>query len=1655
MEIIKNKLMKILLSIAMIISALGLGLVLMPGVAAAAEVTPDGTYTSNDGYYLYTVTDGKAQITKYSAGTETTPLTIPSTLTVTVMGVETTSIVTGLAEKSFSGKYASVTIPEGIVSIGLVPFYSCSSLTSIQVDVNNVNYSSIGGLLYDKAGTTLIECPRSITSVSIPENVTRIGDSAFQGCSKLTGITLPSSVTSIGDSAFRSCSKLTSITLPQSVTSIGERAFQSCSKLTGITLPQSVTIIGDSTFNCCYALTSITLSQSVTSIGSNAFESCFALTGITLPQSITSIGPYAFSHCEALTSITLPQSVTSIGDCAFSSCLFLTGIQVDVNNLNYKSIDGVLYNSAGTTLVACPAGLTGAFTVLEGVTGIGFGAFEGCWNLTGITLPSSVTSIGDEAFYRCESATSINIPQGVISIGKYGFYMCSNLTSISLPASVTSIAGDTFQLCTNVTTLTVDHANAEYKSINNLLLNKAGTCLIWGSGGLTSVDIPQGVTSIGDYAFCYNTPLTSVTIPEGVTSIGDYAFSMTNITSISIPEGVTSIGDSAFSLTKLTGSLSIPQSVTSIGYFAFSNSQSAVTSVTFNSATTIIYDDENTIPATAKIIGYNPSTAKDYATKYGRTFEVLTIKTVTGVTTLSAINVANGTTLVNAGLPSTVQATFSDASTQAIDVTWDGGSPAYNANTAGTYTFRGTLANLPTGVTNPNSVTATVNVIVAPDDNKPNYTVGIGTLSGGSITASPTTATADTTIELTITPDTGRRLQAGSLKYNDGTDHTITGTSFTMPAANVTVTAVFEQISALALTAGTVTAAPGAVINVPINLTSSGEVVALGFELSYDHSLLTYNQTSLGSGAAGFTIFDFISGNNEAVNLYNMTNTPFPGGTDSTIATMRFTVANAASPGAACVLGLNGVVLSDAQGNEITAKTVNNGQFSIPGQEKTVIGVTTLSAITVANGTELANAGLPSTVQAILSDTSTQAIDVIWDGGTPAYSAITAGTYTFSGTLANLPTSVTNPANVTANVDVVVAPGAGVVLTGIVITTPATKLTYAAGDPLDLSGLVVTGTYSDNSTQEVTVTEANVTGFNSTVIATDQVLTINVDGKTATYTVQIVEATGATDYTYTVTNGQAQITGYTGAGGDIVIPSSLDGVPVTSIGDNAFYSCTGITSISLPSTLTSIGAYAFKGCKYLVSMNIPQNITSIGEGAFYNCYVLEGHITIPEGTTDITKTFMGCKKLSGISLPSTLTSIGNSAIRGCMSLESIIIPQGVTSIGDSAFYEDNALTSINLPEGLLTIGLGAFMGCGLTSISIPQSVTSVGQNAFQGGITSGSNLSTITFISATTTIFDTEYTIPAATTIIGFAGSTAQAYATKYSRTFEVLTIKTVTGVTTLSAINVANGTELANAGLPSTVQAILSDNSIQAIDVTWDGGTPAYNAITAGTYTFSGTLANLPTGVTNPNSVTATVNVIVAPDDNKPNYTVGIGTLSGGSITASPTTATADTTIELTVTPDTGRQLQAGSLKYNDGTDHVITGTSFTMPAANVTVTALFEQIPASTPVYTVSPVADPAYALGITDDGINKMTVNAGISGFKYFAVNITPVISHSGLEAVVFTHLRNGVQLSINVTKADFDLVNSAQAGFNVQQGDVVKVYIVDDLTNAVDNNPVILQ
>ena len=177
--------------------------------------------------------------------------------------------------------------------------------------------TSIGKNAFYKSG---------LTSVTIPNSVTTIGEFAFEFCYSLTSIAIPNSVTSIGYSAFFKCSALTYITIPNSVTSIGNLAFAYCSSLTSITIPNSVTSIGYGGFSNCNSLTSVTIPNSVTSIGELAFGGCYSLTSIAIPNSVTSIGERAFSGCSGLTSITIPNSVTSIGERAFFNCSSLTSI---------------------------------------------------------------------------------------------------------------------------------------------------------------------------------------------------------------------------------------------------------------------------------------------------------------------------------------------------------------------------------------------------------------------------------------------------------------------------------------------------------------------------------------------------------------------------------------------------------------------------------------------------------------------------------------------------------------------------------------------------------------------------------------------------------------------------------------------------------------------------------------------------------------------------------------------------------------------------------------------------------------------------------------------------------------------------------------------------------------------------------------------------------------------------------------------------------------------------------------------------------------------------------------------------------------------------------------------------------------------------------
>ena len=330
----------------------------------------------------------------------------------------------------------------------------------------------------------------------------------------------------------------------KTVASIGINAFNSCTSLIGVTIPDSVTSIGASAFYSCTGLTSVTIGNGATNVGDSAFYSCSSLTSITIPASVTSIGANAFSSCSSLTSITIPASVTSIGALAFYSCTSLTAITVDPLNSFYSSVDGVLFNKSQTTLIQCPGGKAGSYTIPDSVTSIWDYAFHTCTSLTSVTIPDSVTSINTYAFEFCSSLTGVTIGNGVTSIGAYAFRFCASLINVTIPDSVTSINTYAFESCTGLTSVTIGNG-----------VTSIGNSAFRSCTGLTSVTIGNGVTSIGTYAFRFCTGLTSVTIPDSVTSIGDSAFrSCTSLISVTLGSGVTDIENAAFCLcTSLTG----------------------------------------------------------------------------------------------------------------------------------------------------------------------------------------------------------------------------------------------------------------------------------------------------------------------------------------------------------------------------------------------------------------------------------------------------------------------------------------------------------------------------------------------------------------------------------------------------------------------------------------------------------------------------------------------------------------------------------------------------------------------------------------------------------------------------------------------------------------------------------------------------------------------------------------------------------------------------------------------------------------------------------------------------------------------------------------------------------------------------------------------
>ena len=460
---------------------------------------------------------------------------------------------------------------------------------------------------------------RCLTSITIPNSVTEIGEYAFAYC-PLADVAMPNGVTKIGPLAFGVCRSLTNIVIPNSVTHIEEKAFISCISLTEVTIPESVISIGDRAFVQCHNMTAF--------YGKYASEDnrCLIVDGVlnsfapaevteyTIPQGVKAIGQLAFkcntnNFSSPLKSVTIPDSVTSIGYDAFSGCTSLQsvycksitppagGSRMFNNNATdrkiyvpaayagaYKSADYwkdyadyiIGYNfENGEVAAPQPANNEIWYTSTDGdivtphATDI-FGAnivsntYENGKGM--ITFDNEITQIGTRAFQNCASLTSITIPDNVTSIGNYAFGDCELLTTITIPDSVVSIGTNPFVSCSSLSAL-----YGKFASEDNRCLIVDGVLNSFAIGcGATEYSIPAGITAIGAYAFYYCESLTNITIPNSVTEIGYYAFyRCTSLTSINIPNGVTSIGNYAFCECSTLTNINIPNGVTSIGNYAF------------------------------------------------------------------------------------------------------------------------------------------------------------------------------------------------------------------------------------------------------------------------------------------------------------------------------------------------------------------------------------------------------------------------------------------------------------------------------------------------------------------------------------------------------------------------------------------------------------------------------------------------------------------------------------------------------------------------------------------------------------------------------------------------------------------------------------------------------------------------------------------------------------------------------------------------------------------------------------------------------------------------------------------------------------------------------------------------------------------------------
>lgn len=445
---------------------------------------------------------------------------------------------------AFSGmSLEKVVLPASLKKIGEGCFNGCKLLSSVEFP------SSVTAI-----GDEAFKGAESLVSINL-SNVSEIGTDAFNGCTSLASVNL-GIVTKMGSQAFYGCIGVNGFINLSSLTSIPDGAFYGCTGISGITFSIGLKSIGSNAFYGCTSIASVTFPQGLEIIDEGAFQGCTSITGVGFPTGLKEIGHNAFHGCEGISSITFPEGLETIGANAFND----TKVTSVTFPASLKSIGGNVFHGSSLKSIIFTEG-TGELTIW------GY-AFEDLYYLETVTFAKGLKRIGDDAFERCPKLTSISLPEGLDSIGRMAFYDCYNLSSVSLPSTLKEMGDMAFANTPWAKNQTADDdgilyygtiavAYAKEASEGAVIKIKEGTLgimddFIYGNSGITAVELPSTLKSIGMRAFS-KTSIKAISIPNSVESIGYRAFEECNsLQSVVISESVKEMYSPFYNCTSLT-----------------------------------------------------------------------------------------------------------------------------------------------------------------------------------------------------------------------------------------------------------------------------------------------------------------------------------------------------------------------------------------------------------------------------------------------------------------------------------------------------------------------------------------------------------------------------------------------------------------------------------------------------------------------------------------------------------------------------------------------------------------------------------------------------------------------------------------------------------------------------------------------------------------------------------------------------------------------------------------------------------------------------------------------------------------------------------------------------------------------------------------------